>query len=57
MSIYKSISGERAVKQRYVEVLKRWPVAGEHLLVRPSARARVLVALFRRAEAQVPGQP
>ena len=33
MNIYKSTSGARAIQDRYVEVLKRWPVASEHLRV------------------------
>jgi pimeloyl-ACP methyl ester carboxylesterase len=31
--IYKSEAGERAVRARYLEVLKRWPVASEQLRV------------------------
>jgi pimeloyl-ACP methyl ester carboxylesterase len=32
-SLYKSIEGERAVRDRYLEILKRWPVANQQLRV------------------------
>lgn len=32
-NIYKSAEGERAVRERYLEVLKHWPVANQHLRV------------------------
>jgi pimeloyl-ACP methyl ester carboxylesterase len=33
MSIYKSAEGERAVRERYQEILKHWPVGNQHLRV------------------------
>ncbi len=33
MSIYKSAEGERAVRERYLEILKRWPVPNQQLRV------------------------
>lgn len=30
-SVFKSAEGERVVRERYLEILKRWPVPNEHL--------------------------
>ncbi len=32
-NLYKSLAGERAVRERYVEFLKHWPVPNQHLRV------------------------
>lgn len=32
-SVYKSIEGERAVRERYIEILKHWPVPNQQLRV------------------------
>jgi len=32
-SVYKSAEGERAVRQRYIEILKHWPVPYRQLRV------------------------
>jgi pimeloyl-ACP methyl ester carboxylesterase len=32
-SIYKSTEGERAIRERYIEILKRWPVPNQQLRV------------------------
>jgi hypothetical protein len=32
-TIYKSDEGARAVRQRYLEILKRWPVPNEQMRV------------------------
>ena len=32
-SLYKSIEGERAVRERYLEILKHWPVPNQQLRV------------------------
>lgn len=48
--IYKSEAGERAVRERYAEVLKRWPVASQQLRV-PTREGETFVIVSGAADA------
>src|SRR5579863_6204555 len=43
-AIYKSAEGERAVRERYLEMLKRWPVPNQQLRVQTREGETFIVA-------------
>jgi len=52
-SIYKSAEGEHAVRERYLEILKRWPVPNQQLRVPTREGETFIVACGDESETRV----